>query len=141
MLNQEALDHTLITEFDFAIDGLFENAEIVAVIEEEFDTALSRAVLGDEEAFSVMSASMNFLQSSGEINRLQQMTIQLGAMACQHDHLQSFSQSKNELFSDSFQTDSHADEHAGHDHESEDDDEDDDEEYGLFGKKKNKKRK
>ncbi len=132
MLTPEILDQAVDAEFDLAIAGLFEGGEVVATLEEEFGSALDRAVLGDVEAFSVMSASMDFLQSSGEIQRLQQMTMQLGAMACMHDHLQEFSQQTTSRFNEVLS--SHADD-DGHNHsadkhnENEDDDEEQDPEY------------
>lgn len=95
------------------------------------------ALLADDEAFSIIRESMDYMYTSGEFERVQQMAMVLGAMACTHDHIQEFSMKASEQYADAFGGSKHDDghNHAGHDNHEDDDEDDED-----FKKKKNKKK-
>ena len=105
--------------------------ESIETAELSFNEGVEASILGDESAMSIVKDSMKYMYENGEIQRLQSMAMQIGAMACMHDHMQELSTQTTEMFGDPLkQNDPHE---SSHDH---DDHEDDDKK----GKKKKKRR-
>lgn len=91
--------------------ALFTNAPVLDLEIPDFDEALDRAVLDaqDELAFSAMKTHIERARDNGDIERLFEMSMVIGAMACMHDHMREFSENFDMM------KDGH-NEHDGHDH-------------------------
>ena len=113
-------------------------------IELSFDQALDRAVADETDvlAFSLLTTHLDRARERGDMTRLFEMSMVLGATACMHDHMQQFS-NNYDMFSgqpDSLNRLNASHDHDGHAHgpgKHEHDDDDDDEDAK---KKKRKKR-
>ena len=131
-LEQDILnDEILVHEF-----------ENIDEAQELFDNAISLPeLLDDDKAFNVVIGAMDYMKNSGEFERVQQMAMTIGAMACNHEHLQAQSEGISDRFSDILSTNTL----KKHDHDHSDSSlhkhDDDDDEYNVFGKKKSKKSK
>ena len=105
---------------------------------EAFDDGLNRAILKDEEAFTIISQAMDYMRTSGEFDRVAQLAMTLGAMACMHDHMRDFANTASGHLGDIFGNKADLDENGhNHDHGLDHDHEEDDDEND--GKKKKKR--
>lgn len=97
------------------------DAAPVLEIEIDFDTALDRAAAeaSDAEAFAALEQNMEAVYESGDMDRLQAMAIQLGAMACLCPELQQVSTALTEKFGLGDELDGHSAD-DGHGHEDDD---------------------
>jgi hypothetical protein len=103
---------------------------------------LGVALLSDESAFSLVRESMEYMYSNGDFERVQRMAMEIGAMACMHDHMQEFSSQTSEKFGDILLGSNNHSDNDGHEHSAKGLKVDDDDEYEwVNGKKKRKKRK
>lgn len=82
-----------------------------------FDAALEEAVSKEliEEATAILMPHFERAREAGDFDQIARMSMELGALACMHDHLQPVSNSLTESF---MGKDSEED-HTGHDHDAE----------------------
>lgn len=114
---------------------IFAEAPMLDIEIPDFDLALDRAVLDqhDELAFSALTTHLERAREQGDLTRLYEMSMVLGATACLHDHLQSFASSFDAM-SENVTEGTHDDHDHGHE-------EDDDSEIDpLTGRKRKKRR-
>jgi hypothetical protein len=80
----------------------------------DFDQALKRAAenVSDDEAFAAMNSHFKAAEAQGDLTAIYTMAMTIGAMACLHDHLQTYADEVSSLLS----PDSHKD-GDGHQHE------------------------
>jgi hypothetical protein len=130
------MDYLAQLEKELQTEEWLHDFESVDAAQLRFDEGLHKAILQDEDAFSMIVSSMEFMRTSGEFTRVQQMAMVLGATACTHQHMQEMSQQTSSLFTDVLQS-NHGSKHAHDDHHDHDHDDDDD----TDSKKKKKKAK
>ncbi|QQS18513.1 hypothetical protein IPL68_00095 [Candidatus Saccharibacteria bacterium] len=99
----------------------FSDDEIVDMFDATFDELAARVAEGpsDEEAFTAIKSLVGEVQSRGYVEQAIQMAMTLGAMACNHNHMQGLANEVGQLLlgeSDHIKDDGHDhDKHETHD--------------------------
>ena len=108
------------------------------LLDQDFEVSVGR-VANDEKdslAFQSLVAHLDYAYENGQMDRLMQMQMTIGAMACNHDHMQEFATGLYDKYKDGIEADNGLQgsiEHSGHEH--------DDDGIGIFGRKKKKDKK
>lgn len=91
--------------------AFFDNAPVLNLDIPDFDQALERAVLdeNDDLAFKALTSHLEQAREVGDLERLYEMSMVLGATACMHDHMREFA--------DGFDVMNEHESHDGHSHD------------------------
>jgi hypothetical protein len=126
-------------------EDFFVDFDAPCIEEISFDAALDRAAASELDIAASVAITKHFerAKAHGDLIRLQEMAMVLGAAACMHDHLQQLSGDLTSTFFDPNNT--HSDFGSPHQHDEEgcgDDEDDEGSPTWFFGKRlKRKKRK
>ena len=122
--------------------SLFDDGPVID-LDLDFTKFSERAALNslDQEAFAGISATIERARDSGDLARVYQMAMTIGAMACLHDHMQGLASDINDsIFGKSdFDAVNHFGESSGLLKDSHTDEDDDDDEDDNWGRKKKKR--